>query len=196
MFPHGFALRWVTASFNVSATTVSCKVTSPVNQVLLSLLLSAVKRNDPELISHICCRGSVARSYPALCDPMAYSPPGSSVHGVLQARVLEWVDSPSSRESSQPRDGTQVSHISWGFFTVWATREALVRIEALYSWWWHFKGTIPRFLRKTFWVYKTCWKLFKRFTSQRDPERIYSYNFFKVQFLRKERSRLSELQSS
>ena len=48
----------------------------------------------------------VAQSCPTLCDPMNYSPPGSSVHGILQARVLEWVATPSSRASSQPRDRT------------------------------------------------------------------------------------------
>ena len=42
-----------------------------------------------------------------LCDPMNYSPPGSSVHGILQARILEWVAMLSSRGSSQPRDQTQ-----------------------------------------------------------------------------------------
>ena len=46
-------------------------------------------------------------------------------HGILQARVLEWVDIPFSRRSSQPRDQTQVSCIAGGFFTIWATREAL-----------------------------------------------------------------------
>ena len=54
---------------------------------------------------------------------MDYSPPGSSVHGILQARILEWAVIPFSRESSQPKDQTQVSHTA-GFFTVWATREA------------------------------------------------------------------------
>ena len=53
-----------------------------------------------------------------------YSPPGSSVHGIFQARILEWVAIPFSRGSSQPRDRTQVSHIAGRFFTVWATREA------------------------------------------------------------------------
>ena len=43
--------------------------------------------------------------------------PGSSVHGILQARILEWVAMLFSRESSQPRDQTQVSHIAGGFFT-------------------------------------------------------------------------------
>ena len=45
-------------------------------------------------------------------------------HGILQARILEWVAFPFSRGSSQPRDQTQVSHIAGGFFTSWATREA------------------------------------------------------------------------
>ena len=47
------------------------------------------------------------------------------VHGILQARILEWVAVPFSRGSSQPRDRTQVSHIAGGFFISWATREAL-----------------------------------------------------------------------
>ena len=52
------------------------------------------------------------------------SPPGSSVHGIFQARVLEWVAISFSRGSSQPRDRTQVSHTAGRHFTVWATREA------------------------------------------------------------------------
>ena len=54
----------------------------------------------------------VAQPCPTLCDPMDCSPPGSSVHGILQARILEWVAMPSSRGSSQPRDRTQVSFIA------------------------------------------------------------------------------------
>ena len=50
---------------------------------------------------------------------------GYTVHGILQARILEWVAVPFSRGSSQPRDGTQVSRIAGRFFTHWATREAL-----------------------------------------------------------------------
>ena len=49
---------------------------------------------------------------PILCAPMNYSSPGSSVHGILQARMLEWVAMPSSRESSWPRDQTHVSDVS------------------------------------------------------------------------------------
>ena len=48
----------------------------------------------------------------------------SSVHGILQATILEWVAIPFSRGSSQPKDWTQVSYIAGGFFTSWATREA------------------------------------------------------------------------
>ena len=50
--------------------------------------------------------------------------PWTAVHGILQARILEWVAFLFSRGSSQPRDQTQVSRISGGFFTSWATREA------------------------------------------------------------------------
>ena len=59
------------------------------------------------------------------CDPMDCSLPGSSVHGILQVSILEWIVMPSSRGSSQPRDRTRVSHMAGGFFTVWATRKAL-----------------------------------------------------------------------
>ena len=58
-----------------------------------------------------------------LCSPTC-SLPGSSVLGILQARIMEWVAMPSSRGSSQPRDWTQVSHIAGRFFTIWVTREA------------------------------------------------------------------------
>ena len=57
-------------------------------------------------------KGKVARSCPTLCDPMDYT-----VQGILQARILERATSPFSRGSSQPRDLTQVSCISGGFFT-------------------------------------------------------------------------------
>ena len=48
-----------------------------------------------------------------LWDPMDGSPPGSSVHGIPQARILEWVTMPSSRRSSQPSDGTHLSYARW-----------------------------------------------------------------------------------
>ena len=57
-------------------------------------------------------------------DPMDCSPPGSSVLGILQARILEWVAISFSRGSFQPRDWTRVSCIAGKFFTAWATGEA------------------------------------------------------------------------
>ena len=63
----------------------------------------------------------VAQSCPTLCDPMDCSPPGSSVHEIFQARILERVAIPCSRGSFQPRDQTRVSWIEGRFFTVWAT---------------------------------------------------------------------------
>ena len=60
----------------------------------------------------------IAQSCPTLCDPIDCSPPGSSVHEILQARILKWVAIPFSRGSSQPRDQTRVSSIADRFFTV------------------------------------------------------------------------------
>ena len=59
-----------------------------------------------------------------LCDPMDYSLPGSSLHGILQPRILEWVAISFSRGSSRPRDQPQVSRIPGTRLNLWATREA------------------------------------------------------------------------
>ena len=61
----------------------------------------------------------VTQSFLTLCDRMDYTG-----HGILQARILEWVAIPIFRGSSQPRDWTQISRTAGGFFTSWATREA------------------------------------------------------------------------
>ena len=60
----------------------------------------------------------VTQTCPALCDLMDCNPPGSSVHGILQARILDWVAIPFSRGSSQPRDQIWVSRIAGRLFTV------------------------------------------------------------------------------
>ena len=67
-----------------------------------------------------------AQLWTTLYHPMEYSPPDASVHGILQARMLEWecVAISFSRGSSWPRDQTRVSCIAGTFFTMWATREA------------------------------------------------------------------------
>ena len=70
----------------------------------------------------------VVQSCLTLYDPLDYT-----VHGSLQARILEWVAVPFSRGSSQPRDQTQVSHIAGGYFTNWATREAQTQYSVQFS---------------------------------------------------------------
>ena len=63
----------------------------------------------------------VTQLCPTLCDPMDYT-----VHGILQARILQWVAYPFSSRSSQPRNWSRVSCIAVRFFTSWAAREAQV----------------------------------------------------------------------
>ena len=66
----------------------------------------------------------VTQACPTLCNPMDCSLPGFSIHGIVQARILEWVAISFSKGSSQPRDQTQVSCIAARLFTIWATRES------------------------------------------------------------------------
>ena len=90
----------------------------------LNIIVSwLVNRKIIEL--YITKESEVAKSCPTLCNPMDCSPPGSSLHGILQARVLEWVVISFCRGSSRPRDRTQVSRIPGRRFNLWATREAL-----------------------------------------------------------------------
>ena len=82
----------------------------------------------PYSVSLIHVPAKLIQSCPALCDFMDCSPPGSSLHGILQARILEWVAMPSSRGSSWPRVGACLSFkflALAGFFTSSTTREAL-----------------------------------------------------------------------
>ena len=72
----------------------------------------------------VCVCVWTVQSCPTLCDSMDRSPPSSSVHGLFQASILEWVAIPFSRRSSPPRDRTCISCIASRFLTIWATREA------------------------------------------------------------------------
>ena len=84
------------------------KPPKPIIQfAVVNILLSEMKWSE------------VAQSRQTLYEPMDYT-----VHGLLQARILEWVAFPFSRGSSQPRDRTQVSCIAGRFFASWATGEA------------------------------------------------------------------------
>ena len=87
--------------------------TCPMGTLGLPCVLSRQVRHlvcDSLRIPNVCCR-SVAQSCLTLCNPMDCSPPGSSVHGVSQERMLEWVAISSSRVSSWPRDRTHISFI-------------------------------------------------------------------------------------
>ena len=92
----------------------------------------------------------VTQSYLILCDPMDCSPPGSSVHGILQARIQEWVAIPFSRGSSWPRDQTQVSCIIGRFFTIWDTGKPQINKSKAVCW-----TLKPKNLSETLtWLYK------------------------------------------
>ena len=98
---------------------ISIESVMPSNHLILYCLLLLPPSLFPSMV-----KVKVAQSCPTLCDPTDYT-----VHGILQAWILEWVSVPFSRGSSRPRDWTQVSHIVGGFFTSWAVREALLSLE-------------------------------------------------------------------
>ena len=78
----------------------------------------------PLFLCHLESESELAQSCLTLCDPVDCNLPGSSVHGILQARILEWVAISFSRWSSWPRDWTWVSRLAGRPFNLWATREA------------------------------------------------------------------------
>ena len=67
---------------------------------------------EGEIAKVACVRAKLFQWYQTLCNPLDCSPLGSSVHGILQARILEWVAMPSPRGSFRPRDRTHVSYVS------------------------------------------------------------------------------------
>ena len=74
-----------------------------IDELYLWILSEEVPRQKGHTrfkLKSVCVLSKSLQSYPTLCDPMDCSPPGSSVHGILQARILEWVATPSSRGSS------------------------------------------------------------------------------------------------
>ena len=83
------------------------------NQTSLERLSIELNKVQQSFVYNICMgAGLLLQSCLTLCDPIDCNPPGSSIHGILQARILECVAMPSSRGSSQPRDQTCVSHVS------------------------------------------------------------------------------------
>ena len=88
----------------------------------------------------VCMQAELLQPCLPLCDPMNCSPPGSSVHGSLQARTLEWVATPSSRGSSPPKDQTHGSYISymsrWILYTstTWEGDKAMASHSSTLAW--------------------------------------------------------------
>ena len=106
-----------------SSESLVPKSNSLVTLTLTHVLLCQASRDMPLPPPRSFCKlfflilSSRAQLHSTLCDPMDCSQPGSSVHGIFQIRILEWVAFPFSRGFSQPRDQTQVSHIAGRFFT-------------------------------------------------------------------------------
>ena len=87
--------------------------------------LEAILKNQvKKLLNILNILNEVTQLCPTLCDPMDCSLPGSSVHGIFQAWILDWVAIAFSRRSSRPRDRTQVSRTGGRRFNLWTTREA------------------------------------------------------------------------
>ena len=83
-----------------------------VDMCLTSLLPRFLTDEATWKLNEVCVCAKSLQSYLTLCDPMDCSPPGSSVRGILQTRILKWVAVPFSRGSSRRRDGTHVSFVS------------------------------------------------------------------------------------
>ena len=100
-------LEWVVYPFSSGSSQPGIELVSPALQV--DSLPTELSEKPPTV--------KVIQSCTTLCNPMDYM-----VHGILQAKILEWVAIPFSKVSSQPKDQTQVSCIAGRFFTSWATR--------------------------------------------------------------------------
>ena len=114
---------WKKHSFDL--WTFVGKVMSLLFNMLSRLVIAFLPRDKYLLISwlqspsaEILSESEFTQSCPTLCVPMDCSLPGSSIHGIFQARILEWVAISFSRRSSRPRDGTQVSRIVGRLFTI------------------------------------------------------------------------------
>ena len=102
----------------------SCGQTLQLALPIASRSISSFHEEKKVLVAQLCL---------TLCNPVGCSSPGFSVHGFLQARILEWVAICFSRGSSRPRDWAWVSRIAGRLFTIWASREALAYLFMIRS---------------------------------------------------------------
>ena len=119
---------------NVNPLQCSC-LENPGNGGAWGAAIYGVAQSQRRLKWFHKSESEVAQSCPTLCDPIDCSLPGSSIHGIFQAVVLEWIAISFFRGSSQPRARTQVSHIVDRYFTIWATREVTKIFHFLYRKW-------------------------------------------------------------
>ena len=121
-------LEWVAISYSGGSSDPSIKLTFLASLVLAGRFFTTVPPGNPcnIFLASLCELEDIISSSvfwknhleleliscPALCNPMDYI-----IHGILQARILEWIVFPFSRGSSQPKDRTQVSHIAGRYFT-------------------------------------------------------------------------------
>ena len=126
------------------SSSYTCDSSSPATPTepifAASMVMSAIRSSlsqmrEGDLLLICCCCCSVAKSCPTLCNPVDYCLPGSSVHGISQARLLEWVAISFSRRSSWPRDQTQVSYTAGG----------LLHCRQILSWVSHQRGVLSHF---------------------------------------------------
>ena len=132
VFPTSQKLTILLQPLGLGSSLPACHPTPNPHPWGLFLLASVVSGQAPRMAWH-------AQSCLILCDPMDCGLPRYSVHGILSARILEWVAIPFSRGSSRLRDRTWVSCIAGRFFTIWATRKAqphqTCKILGVYPWW-------------------------------------------------------------
>ena len=115
--PFQYAILPVNNGFRL--TNIPCWLCTPLSSSLVYVHWFGFHKIDSIAVLKSCL---------TLCNPIDCSLPGSSLPGILQARILEWVAFPFSRGSSWPRNWTRVSLIAGRlFFTIWATREPLLR---------------------------------------------------------------------
>ena len=112
--------------WNYHVAILEYKIRSLWINTWLLLWISATASEPPLQVMKVCVL--VTQLCPTLYDPMGCSPPVSSVHGIFQARILEWVAIPFSRGSSRLGDWKPVSYIAGRFFTIWATREVPLQL--------------------------------------------------------------------
>ena len=126
-------LVWLFECFKAPQKTL-CTVN--LEMTILKLCISKYGWSVDQQHPGTCCVNvNVTQLCRILCDPMGHSPPDSSVCGISQAKILEWVAIPFSRGTSQARDQTWVSCIAGRFFTTKATWEYhLYLIDYISSW--------------------------------------------------------------